>query len=369
MPIPEFSEQLHELRTKDTHIQYGKFIYPCRYRHNIDAKYLNIQLQGALPPRDGTIVPFFARWNWGKILGAHVLSICDPTIYLDETLRVGWYLGTRADNAIEGIVAIAESFADSIGVDHGRIVYSGSSGGGFAALQAACMMPNGKAIAINPQTNLVKYDWSLIHYIKGVSGCSSIEEAQRYYGDRFNVINSLKQELASGHVPRIVYVQNINDEEHYQTHFIPFVDEFGLDRTALQSVNGTFMSLLYDGPQGHVAESKDEVTRIINEGIPFLLDLEIDMNISDLSVEVISKDKTISAIIDLLNRKEGAYEYACYLIRNNLAVEKRSYQKDRQFIFDVPGAGKYKCLGFARYHTGSISLTYSKDINIETDQL
>ncbi len=67
---------------------------------------------------------------------------------------------------------------------------------------------------------------------------------------------------------------------------MPFAEAFGLSLTEKQSTNGGFMSLLYDGPEDHVAETSNEVKRINTEAIPFLLGLQVDANLIELVADI-----------------------------------------------------------------------------------
>lgn len=379
MTISGCDDKFNELRSKDTFIPYGELVFPCRLRLISDAKYLSVQLHGTAPGGAGTAKPVFARWNYGKILGAHILSICDPTLYLDDTLRMGWYLGTKDENPMDGVVAIAERCADLIGLNRNLIVFSGGSGGGFAALQATAISTKGKAIAINPQTDITRYPpLFLKEYVEKVVGSLSIEDVRKHFGNRFNAIDSVREANQKGCSPRIVYVQNVNDW-HYQKHFFPFADAFGLDKTASQSVAGNFMSILYDGPKGHGPEAMDIVKRINAEAIPFLLDLNVNSQMPELAIKIFIEKKTVCANIDLLNGANGIYKYACHLFKNNKKyacylfkdnklIEKRSYQAESSFVFDVSGPGNYKCRGFIRDKTKAIAFVDSKVVIIKDNQ-
>jgi acyl carrier protein len=273
LPIGPLSGSDHRfsrlLTGGDVSIPYGRFDYPCRFRRYPGGRYLSVQLHGA---RSRKSLPIFARWNYGPAFQADVLAVCDPTLYLDDTLDCGWYLGTREQNAVDGLVAIALGCAMAMGTPPERVIFTGSSAGGFAALQAAAMIPHGKAIALNPQVDLLRFDARVVgDYVAKASGCASLEEATRCFGDRWNATNALRRATARQDGPRVVYVQNKNDSRHFLRHFTPFARVFGLSQTDPNSTKGGFMSILYDGPPKHTAESPAEVKRIKAEGIPFLL--------------------------------------------------------------------------------------------------
>lgn len=361
IPLDGCEEQFRDLLTKDVDIPYGRFNYPCRLKLNTEAQYLSVQLHGAVRSRSETVLPVFSRWNWGKILGAHVLSICDPTIYLDDNLSIGWYLGNKEESAMHGVVAIAQRCAAIIGIAPERIVFSGSSGGGFAALQAAALIKNGKAIAINAQTDLLQYTKTLVQsYVNVATEFSTIEEARNAFGNRWNAIESLQSACNSGGTPKIVIVQNKNDG-HYRRHYIPFAKFFDLHQQDEQSINGNFMSILYDGPHGHVPEPSEVVKRINNEGVPFLLGETVAPIVPDLFTKITLEAGKIQAKIQT---NADNYEFACYLRKDGATVEKQFYSSKNTFSFNIFGPGKYSCMGFIRDKVGEVFTGISTIIHV-----
>ena len=359
-------KHFNDLLIKDVEIPYGSFNYPCRLKVNPDAQYLSVQLHGAVPNRREAALPIFSRWNYGKILGAHVLSICDPTIYLSEDLSVGWYLGSREENAIQGIVAIASRCAEILGVGPERVIFSGSSGGGFAALQAAALVDNGKAIAINAQTNLMRYPERFLQsYAELAANYSSIEEARETIGNRWNVIDSLNVSCNSGRNPQIVIVQNRN-EWHYSQHYLPFAEAFGLNPQEEQSISGSFMSILYDGSPDHGPEPMEVVKRINNEAVPFLLNLDsASKSRSGCYVNITVKSGQIHAQIEI----DGPYQFACYLYKDNVIAKKNfNYSQESKFVFDLIGDGNYRCEGFVKDQSGEIFSAISNMVHVDFDK-
>lgn len=353
-------EYFCDLKTKDVEIPYGSFAYPCRLKINPQAQYLSVQLHGAT---EGSTLPVFARWNWGSILGSHVLSICDPTVCLDKTLSIGWYLGSTEENAVIGIIAIAEHCAGMLGVEKDHIIYSGGSGGGFAAMQAAILAKDGKAVAINPQTNLLQYPSPFLNdYVQKVSGCTSFEEALDVFDCRWNVMRSLERTFANGGSPKIVIVQNKN-EWHFEQHFLPFLAAFGMDLTENKTINKQLMSIVYDGPDNHGPEPSEIVKVINSDGIPFLLGESVlnNFTIPDFSVVISLENDNFFAKIEI---KDELYKYACYLYKDGNAIEKIFYQENNVFIFNSHGNGRYKCLGFIRNDALETYSNYSSTIDL-----
>jgi len=102
--------------------------------------------------------PNFDRWSWAPVFPGSVLCVADPTLALDtDRLRIGWYVGTRERDWLQGLADLVGAVADKAGVATRQVVCYGSSAGGFGALALACRLGDATAVAINPQTDVLKY--------------------------------------------------------------------------------------------------------------------------------------------------------------------------------------------------------------------
>lgn len=247
------------------------FTYPFRLRVHAGADKLFIMLNGAVD-QEKTPLPVFARWNWGKILNGHILSVCDPTLYMDKALRIGWFLGNVEKHAIPGLELLSKIISDVLGVDHSNRIFYGSSGGGFAAIQAATNTDSGgKAIAINPQTNILCYHDNLVSHLKRIFfGLEEVDHLVDIYPDRWNIITSIHNSRRRGKSPRIIIAQNTIDQFHYKNHYLPFASSMGIQDASCVDSLGNIMSMIYTSPEGHGAEPPELVKRICDQGIPFL---------------------------------------------------------------------------------------------------
>lgn len=160
------------------------------------------------------------------------MYLSDPSLYLDRKLQLAWFTGWR-DIDIHHIIANWVSrVAECTGAK--KIVFTGSSGGGFASLQTSFLVPGSCAVAFNPQTDISAYL---------VSGTKFT--AQRQYlqvvwpdiyaklednividpswkceiDDRVSVIDRYRQEMKN----YVHFFQKVEDF-HYEQHYKPFVD-------------------------------------------------------------------------------------------------------------------------------------------------
>lgn len=116
---------------------------------NQDSDVLVVNFHGALD-RDRYIPPRFERLRTSLELPYSAIFFGDPKVGAHETVALSWYIDYH-----EVCAAWAVAAAQTIGARH--IVFTGSSGGGFAALQSAAHVPGSVALPFNPQTSVHGY--------------------------------------------------------------------------------------------------------------------------------------------------------------------------------------------------------------------
>lgn len=202
----------------------------------------------------------------------HVLRISDPSLFLNDELSVGGFLGSEARNPIEGVTAIAQHIAGLLGLRDGQVIYWGISAAGYAALRAATLSPNGRAVSINGLLEVAPFEnaqWArpIRETFKAGWSFADIQEA---YPVRSSVLAALNWARRRGHDPRFIMVQNDADALCYQDQFVPFCRAVGLDPAA--SMQDRYVkTIVYHNRRGHGAIPRSVVRRISDEGLPFLL--------------------------------------------------------------------------------------------------
>lgn len=261
--------ELAGLNGKTFFVEEAGIRYPCRLKLLEGADKLFIMLNGAVD-QVKTPLPVFARWNWGKILNGHVLAICDPTLYLNEKIRIGWFLGTSENHAIPGLVSLVKKAGNSLEIAASQRIFYGSSGGGFSAIVAAALCGNeGRAIAINPQTDIFAYYPKAVDAVIKALGDTAVTNSQ-LFPERWSALAAMAKGRDAGSQPRLVIAQNTVDHFHYRNHFLPFVQKFGVPKSGGVDAENSMMSIVYTSPEGHGAEPPELVKRITEEAIPFL---------------------------------------------------------------------------------------------------
>lgn len=143
------------------------------------------------------------------------LSIADPSIGMHETLALAWYAGNDKMVDLQKVTAsVVDKVATLIGAK--RVMFFGSSGGGFAALQMSWHFPGSLAVVSNPQTSIGRY---LPIPVKGY--------LRRCWSDRpieeLPIEHDMTALYEGGHDNTVAYIQNTRDEFHVKNHQEPFL--------------------------------------------------------------------------------------------------------------------------------------------------
>ena len=178
---------------------------------------LLVVLHGAAPV--DVKLPFLSGQSVSKQLNCSKLSISDPSLYLSEELNLSWYAGNiHQPRLLSDIAEIIKKTAQSL--DAPRIILLGGSGGGFAAINLAARLPHATAIAMNSQTDILRYHPSHVSkYVEEAwSGNRQLFMSQGVH----NLAAALRNSVTK---PNVIYLQNENDDFHVKNHLEKFMNE------------------------------------------------------------------------------------------------------------------------------------------------
>ena len=243
-------------------------LYYCKIKLRANSNRILIMLHGNIGNHNDN--PVYARWNWGGMYDANILCISDPTLNLYKGSTLCWYLGSEDIHAIEGVIRISSIVAKILQIEENKTIFYGSSGGGFSAIMAAFLKPNGRAIGILPQTNILSYHaghpaLNLLNSIYGTN--NDIISNPNFY--RWSLFKSY--EFAIKNNSKILIVQNKADTFHYNNHFLPFIKYVNCPVSGSNPENNV-ISMIYDHPSGHAAEPAELIKRISSKQLYFLMD-------------------------------------------------------------------------------------------------
>ncbi|MBQ8790725.1 MAG: hypothetical protein IJZ51_05395 [Ruminiclostridium sp.] len=147
-------------------LQYKSTDYECFYYRKDTSDKLYVVFNGAR--KTGAELPVLKRWTYYSYIDGTLLNIADPMFRVHDKVKLGWYYGDDEDCYASRIAELAKIVAAKLGKK--EIIFFGSSGGGFAALLAACNCVGSTAVVINPQ--IVPALWSYGKAFENLTGMS-----------------------------------------------------------------------------------------------------------------------------------------------------------------------------------------------------
>lgn len=197
---------------------------------NKSSEVLVVTLHGATD-RTKTVLPRFERVRTMNNYPVSGMWFADPALWRDEKLSLSWYTGWDGFDAQQLIADWSMLAAAEIGAN--RIIFTGASGGGFAALQISALVPGSLALAFNPQTSIYGYladnqYWGpQKYYLKTVwpelapDGIDAIDYSVDWTGQLDDRLSSLRR-YSSPLDNHVLFIINRN-EFHYAHHYLPWL--------------------------------------------------------------------------------------------------------------------------------------------------
>ena len=177
---------------------------------------LIVRFHGAIQ-RENRPLPAFQA-NLKQMQGyAHQITVCDPTMMTREGFSLGWYSGHEAldvQNILRRFFAQVREF---LGIR--RMIYLGSSGGGFAALHYSYFDSDSAAVVMGPQTSMRAHIPAALNaYVKNCWPGRSFEEVGQ------SIETDMCALYGNGHENSVIFVQSSGDFLHNHRHMAPFVN-------------------------------------------------------------------------------------------------------------------------------------------------
>lgn len=183
-------------------------------------------LNGAVPRSKDVKLPVFAGLSVVPSGEVSRVYINDPSLYLDQTLSLGWYAGSSQLNLqkilpdiITKIIKVARA---------SKIMFVGGSGGGFASLYYSRLFYGSLAVPWNPQTNILDYvPVHVENYGKVAFGLNDIGASKAQLPNLIDTdLRQLYSSQDSGNY--VLYLQNDSDS-HVKDHLVPFLIAQGIE--------------------------------------------------------------------------------------------------------------------------------------------
>lgn len=176
---------------------------------------LVIGFHGAVRRKKRELPVYFPRYEF-LAEDCYQFHPCDPELFAHPELQTSWFAGSR-ERPLQSLLPKAFA-ALSKRLDVEKVIYSGASAGGFAALYYSKFHPRSIAIALQPQIDVYIYDRkSAEEYVErcwpnhdgGVQRKPTLKLTPVYSKRRRN---------------SVIYMQSSGDWHHYRHHFLPFYD-------------------------------------------------------------------------------------------------------------------------------------------------
>src|SRR5205807_1900760 len=133
--------------TDNFEVEVGQLRYACRLKVKPDADVLFVSLRSWRGSEDEEL-PVFYPDDTSEFSG-HLLAICDPSLFIKPDMEIGCFFGTHEQDAVPGLIRVAEKVAANIGLDRSRIVYWAPSAAALGAAMAA-VKSGATAVLVNP---------------------------------------------------------------------------------------------------------------------------------------------------------------------------------------------------------------------------
>src|SRR5690625_314111 len=209
----------------------------------------------------------YPRFEWMQTLTGFshgsVMWLADPTLRLATNLALGWYVGPPMIDVPRAAAKVVRTTAKAVGAS--KVIFVGSSGGGFAALAMSRHVQNSTAVAFSPQTDIRAYHVrSHVHRMLATAFPGYPSDAiAAAFGDRIRLIEPYAGPTPNG----FRYVQNAGDPEHVEHHLTPFARACGLDPVGDTSPDGTRTIITRPYADGHRPPSSKLFLREITAAI------------------------------------------------------------------------------------------------------
>ncbi|MGA6128340.1 MULTISPECIES: hypothetical protein [unclassified Microbacterium] len=212
-------------------------------------------------------IPRFERARSTEPFGTSCLYWADPSLWLDPKLKLAWFTGIREIDLFQRLADLSTVIAAQVGAS--RVIFTGSSGGGFAALQVSALVPGSTALVFNPQTAIYRYLTStqrryLANCLPEVLNDSSPEsfdfsdDWSAAFDDRYSAVRRYAEPTGT----RVFYHSNTLDW-HDQEHRQPFESVANASETARVTL------FTYEQGGGHQPPSpgrfRDAMQHVLNE--------------------------------------------------------------------------------------------------------
>ena len=200
---------------------------------------------------------FFSRWSWHKYFDQSFIVYTDPIFYLNDDVRIGWYIGDEDHWYLKTISDIILKLMENQDIKNEDVLFYGSSGGGFASLGLGTLIRESRVIVNNAQFFVLNYhqehvDMAMNTLFEG----RDIQEVYDKFPYRLDIVELFKKE---NYMPQIDYYVNADSNADLNNHAVPFINK----ASQLDCFNENLNIHFYHSNSGHDPLGNKETISII----------------------------------------------------------------------------------------------------------
>lgn len=194
----------------------------------------------------------YHRWKWqGAWPTSLVLSMPDPALLQSTELNGAWFIHPEVD-VIAAISEVVRDVAEGAGIPPERVVFYGSSLGGFGAIGCAAHLPGARAVAEVPQIDFEHWHPAAVKLVEKHAIGGPVSQLRAVAPEKLSLCSRIE---FAGTIPPIHIVTNVSDTSlRDQEEFIAWCRSAEVPR-----VGGQFLELT-DLAQGHKAIPQADAT-------------------------------------------------------------------------------------------------------------
>jgi len=178
----------------------------------------------------------FQRHSWSSDYTDryHCVIVDDPTINDDNDLSIGWFQGWNGCDLYSSLCNMVSSIYSSLDIVEEKIVFFGSSAGGFVSLKLSEYFSSATVFAINPQLFLNRfYEGKYNAMLDYCYSDKTSKEIEGLVSSKFRYSPSRSIETEKGFV---CIFQNKADLFHVRNHLYLFLDCFSEEDVVVHDV-------------------------------------------------------------------------------------------------------------------------------------
>jgi len=207
--------------------------------------------------------PVFHRWSWYKRFdNISYISISDPALYKAKVAGT-WFMSDTDTDIIEEISKFIRELVGIINIDLNKVIFYGSSMGGFGALMLATYLKDTLAIAEVPQLDMKQYPFkSALNNIQNhLLENKSFENFSENFSERVDVLSRISK---MNTIPSFRIITN--DQDNAFIEHLDFFSKINLMRDSVSSIGDCHISVLSNSI-GHKPLPSSEGVKLIKSAI------------------------------------------------------------------------------------------------------